>query len=223
MATAAPPDVSVVVPAKDEAEYLWECLESIAALETDYDYEVIVVDGNSADATAAIAREFEATVVDGPGTSIAGGRNRGAEAAAGEWLAFIDADTAVRPTYLSEMLGFVEAEGLAAGSSACRMTGPWRAKLMEGTINHVFPRLDRPVLPGFNFFVHRAAFEEVGGFPTVPNEDTAFSRKLGRRFPTGYHDAALVESSGRRIADSGLTGTLWHYVALDAGRLQAAV
>ncbi len=98
------------------------------------------------------------------------------------------------------------------------MTGPLRAKVMERTINHVFPRLERPILPGFNFFVHREAFLEAGGFPEVPNEDTAFSRALGRQLPTGYHDSVLVESSGRRIADSGLTGTLVHYVSLDAGR-----
>jgi glycosyltransferase involved in cell wall biosynthesis len=217
------PDVSVVVPAKDESDYLWTTLESIAGLETDYEYEVLVVDGNSADSTSVIAREFGATVVEGPGTSIAGGRNRGGREADGEWVAFVDADTRVRPTYLTDMLGFVEANGLAAASSACRMTGPWRAKLMEGTINHVFPRLERPILPGFNFFIHRQTFLKAGGFPEVPNEDTAFSRRLARRLPTGYHDEVLVESSGRRIADAGLTGTLWHYVALDAGRLRAAV
>ncbi|NKE35859.1 glycosyltransferase [Natronococcus sp. JC468] len=217
------PDVSVVVPARNEADYLPDCLESIAALETDYVSEVIVVDGASSDGTADIARAHGATVLEGTGSSIAAGRNLGGEAAAGEWLAFIDADTRVRPNYLTEMLGFVERENLAAASSACRMTGPLRAKLMEATINHAFPRLERPVLPGFNFFVHRRAFLETGGFPEVPNEDTAFSRRLGRQFPTGYHDAVLVESSGRRIADSGLTGTLFHYVSLDAGRLRASV
>jgi glycosyltransferase involved in cell wall biosynthesis len=220
---ATPPDVSFVVPAKNEAAYLRDTLESIAALETDYAYEVIVADGNSTDGTRAIASEFGATVVEGAGSSIAAGRNRGAERARGEWLAFVDADTRVRPGYLTGMLGFVESNGLAAGSSACRMTGPWRAKLMEATINHVFPRLERPVLPGFNFFVHREAFREAGGFPEVSNEDTAFSRRLAREVPTGYHDAVLVESSGRRIADSGLTGTLWHYVSLDLERLRASV
>ncbi|AGB37790.1 glycosyltransferase [Natronococcus occultus] len=219
----APPDVSFVVPARNEADYLPDCLESIAALETDYEYETIVVDGASTDATADIARTRGATVLEGTGSSIAAGRNRGGRDATGEWLAFIDADTRVRPNYLTELLGFAEREDVAAASSACRMTGPLRAKLMEGTINHVFPRLERPILPGFNFFVHGEAFLETGGFPEVPNEDTAFSRRLGRRLPTDYHDAVLVESSGRRIADSGLAGTLFHYATLDVGRLRASV
>ncbi|MFU8869208.1 glycosyltransferase [Natronococcus sp.] len=220
---AATPDVSFVVPARNEADYLPDCLESIAALETNYANEVIVVDGASTDGTADVARAHGATVLEGTGSSITAGRNLGGREADGEWLACIDADTRVRPNYLTEMLGLVEREDLAAASSAYRMTGPLRAKLMEGRINHVFPRLGRPVLPGFNFFVRREAFLEAGGFPEVPNEDTAFSRRLAGQFPTGYHDAILVESSGRRIADSGLTGTLFHYLTLDAGRLQASV
>ncbi len=54
---AATPDVSFVVPVRNEADYLSDCLESIAALETDYEYETIVVDGASSDATADGARE----------------------------------------------------------------------------------------------------------------------------------------------------------------------
>ncbi|WP_049921721.1 glycosyltransferase [Halopiger djelfimassiliensis] len=214
-------DVSFVVPARNEAEYLRGALASIAALDTAYEYEVLVVDGDSSDDTPAIAREYGATVVSGPGTSIARARNLGAERATGEWLAFVDADTEVRASYLTDMLGFVEANGLAAASSSCRITGPRRAKLMEATINYVFPRLERPVLPGFNCFVHRRAFAAVGGFPDVPNEDTAFSRRLAGRYPTAYCPSVLVESSGRRIADHGLTGTLWHYLRLDVDRLRS--
>ncbi|ELZ01336.1 family 2 glycosyl transferase [Natrialba chahannaoensis JCM 10990] len=221
--TANPPiDVSIVIPARNEAAYLRGGLSSITALDTDYEYEVIVVDGASTDDTRAIAREYNATVVEEDGSSIAVARNLGASHADGEWLVFIDADTRVQADYLTEMLGFVEREGLAAASSRCRMTGPLRAKLMEGTINQLFPRLASPVLPGFNCVVHHRAFDEVGGFPDVPNEDTAFSRRLGRQYPTAYHPDILVTSSGRRIAADGLTGTLWHYLRLDAGRLQSS-
>ncbi|PGF16256.1 glycosyl transferase family 2 [Natrinema sp. CBA1119] len=214
-------DVSFVVPARNEAEYLRGTLASLTALDTAYVYEVLVVDGDSSDATREIAREYDATVVPESGESIAAARNLGAEHASGEWLAFVDADTRVRANYLTELLGFVEANGLAAASSYCRITGPRRAKLMEATINHVFSRLERPILPGFNCFVHRRAFEEIGGFPEVSNEDTAFSRRLARRYPTAYCPTVLVESSGRRITEDGLTGTLWHYARLDLERLRA--
>jgi cellulose synthase/poly-beta-1,6-N-acetylglucosamine synthase-like glycosyltransferase len=108
---------------------------------------------------------------------------QGAEAAAGEWLAFVDADTTVAPDYVERMLSFVEREGVTAATSRCRMTGPRRTKPVEWTIDHAFPRLSAPILPGFNTSVRRTAFESVGGFPDVPNEDTAFSRALGRSGP----------------------------------------
>ncbi|RQH03330.1 glycosyltransferase [Natrarchaeobius oligotrophus] len=215
------PDVSFVVPAKDEAAYLRGALASLTDLDTGYEYEIVVVDGDSSDDTRHVAREYDATVLSGPDSSIAASRNLGADYASGEWLAFVDADTRVRASYLTHLLGFVEANGLAAASSYCRIAGPRRAKLMEVTINHWFSRLERPILPGFNCFVHRRAFEERGGFPDVPNEDTSFSRALGARYPTGYCPRVLVESSGRRIAEDGLTGTLAHYVSLDAQRLRA--
>ncbi|QLG49355.1 glycosyltransferase [Natrinema halophilum] len=213
-------DVSFVVPARNEADYLRGTLASLAALDTEYTYEAIVVDGNSHDDTVSIAREYGAAVVHEAGSSIAAARNLGAERASGEWLAFVDADTRVRANYLTELLGFVETNGLAAASSYCRITGPYRAKLMEVTINHVFSRLEYPILPGFNCFVHVRAFEESGGFPRVPNEDTAFSRAFSRELPTAYCPTVLVESSGRRIDESGLTGTLWHYLQLDVERLR---
>lgn len=213
-------DVSFVVPARNEVDYLRGTLASLTALDTSYEYEVIVVDGCSTDETPAIAREYDATVLHEACSSIAAARNLGAGQASGDWLAFIDADTRVRANYLTELLGFVEANGIAAASSYCRITGPRRAKLMELTINHVFSGLEHPILPGFNCFVHRQAFEEIGGFPRVSNEDTAFSRALAGRFPTAYCPTVLVESSGRRIAEQGLTGTLWHYLALEVERLR---
>ncbi|PCR90369.1 glycosyl transferase family 2 [Natrinema ejinorense] len=215
------PDVSFVVPARNEAAYIRGTLASLATLDTDYEYEVIVVDGSSTDDTPMIAREYGATVVREVSSSIAAARNLGAERATGEWLAFVDADTRVRANYLTELLGFVEANGLAAASSYCRISGPRRAKLMEVTINHGFSRLERPILPGFNSFVHREAFAEIGGFPAVRNEDTAFSRRLSARLPTAYCPTVLVESSGRRIAAQGLSGALWHYLRHDIDRLRA--
>lgn len=215
------PDVSFVVPACDEEDYLRGTLSSIRSLDTAFEYELLVVDGGSSDDTPAIAREYDATVLEQREPGIGAGRNLGAAHAEGEWLVFVDADTELYANYLTAMLGFVEAEGLAAASSYCTITGPRRAKVMGVTINHVFSRLKRPILPGFNVLVHRDAFEAVGGFPAVPNEDTAFSRELGRTHPTGYCRRVLVETSGRRFADLGLTGTLAHYLSRDFERVRA--
>lgn len=215
------PAVSFVIPAKDEEAYLPTTLESIQALDTSIPYEVLVVDGNSTDATPSIAASFGVTVLTQEGGGIGAARNLGAAHAAGDWLAFVDADTVLRPSYLDTMVPFARAHHLDALSSRCRVRGPRRGKLMEVTINHCFSRLARPILPGFNFLIARAVFDATGGFPDLPNEDTAYSRTLGRSYRTAYCPTVLVETSGRRIAATGLTGTLYHYAHLDWHRLRA--
>jgi len=134
-----------------------------------------------------------------------------------------DDDTVLRDHYVETMLKFVRRRDLAAASSRCRISGLRRAAAMEWTLNYAFPHLDRPILPGFNLFVDRRAYFDAGGFSNVPNEDTAFSRRLARIAPTDYCPRVLVESSGRRSEASGLTGTLAHYLWLDAGRLLRSV
>lgn len=119
------------------------------------------------------------------------------------------------------MSAFVDREGLVAATSRCRMPGLVRAKVMEAAINHGLSRLGVPILPGFNCFVDRDAYAATGGFRNVPNEDTDFSRRLGAYGPTAYHPDALVETSPRRIRRSGLSGTLYHYLALDWDRYGA--
>ncbi|MFC4408715.1 glycosyltransferase [Haloarchaeobius iranensis] len=220
MRRADDPTVSVVVPARNEADYIGDCLDSIIAVDTDHTYEILVVDGDSRDGTATIARDHGVQVVPGRGTGIGAGRHRGARVASGDWLAFVDADTTVDPDWLDELLGFAREHDLVAASSRCRMPGV-RASFVRGTINRVFPHLSRPVLPGFNFFVDTETYAEAGGFPNVPNEDTAFSRRLSAHGDVAYHPDALVETSPRRVAESGLTGTLYHYVKLDVGRLRS--
>jgi glycosyltransferase involved in cell wall biosynthesis len=217
---ASEPLVSVVIPALDEVTYLPRTLSSLGR-QAGVPFEVIVVDGGSTDGTPAVAREFDVQLVEQSGTGIGAGRHEGAQRASGDWLAFVDADTRVLGDYLPEMLAFVREQDLAAASSRCRVIDAYRGKAKQAVVNRVFPRLPRPILPGFNFFVDAAVYEASGGFPNVPNEDTAFSRRLAREYDVGYHSDVLVETSGRRFADAGLTGALYHYVRLDVGRARA--
>ena len=89
--------LSVVVPAFNEERLLAATLGSIrsAALSFDgaWSWELIVCDNNSTDRTAEIARAAGATVVFEPINQIARARNRGAAAATGDWLIFVDADS----------------------------------------------------------------------------------------------------------------------------------
>jgi glycosyltransferase involved in cell wall biosynthesis len=92
------PDVSIVVPARNEEASLGDCLTSLTA-QTGVAFEIIVVDDGSTDRTREIARSFAGVRVISPGPLPAGwtGKNNamiaGTKVASGRWLLFTDADT----------------------------------------------------------------------------------------------------------------------------------
>lgn len=198
----AEPQASVVIPALNEATYLPDTLTSLAQQETNVPFEVIVVDGDSTEDTPAIAREAGARVIHGPGEGIGAARNRGGAIARAPWLGFLDADTQVSADYIEQIISFLKDKDLIAGSSRCPMPG-LRSTVISGVINQVFPRLSAPILPGFNFWIDREVHTNLGGFPNIPNEDTAFSRIVGQHGPVAYHPDTLVETSARRIERQG--------------------
>lgn len=91
------PEVSVIVPARNEAACLGDCLRSLAAQEC-VSYEIIVVDDHSTDATREIAASFPVQVIASDPLPVgwSGKCNAawsGARVAKGKWLLFTDADT----------------------------------------------------------------------------------------------------------------------------------
>ena len=90
--------ISVVVPAFNEEKLLGKSLAAIrsacsAFTDLGWDWEIVVCDNNSTDRTSEIARETGATVIFEPINQISRARNRGASAATGDWLIFVDADS----------------------------------------------------------------------------------------------------------------------------------
>ena len=85
--------LTVVIPAYNAERTLGMVLEALRAQEPG-PHEVIVVDDGSADGTASLAKRFGAHVVWTEGGEYAGGaRNRGWEAATGDVVVFLDADS----------------------------------------------------------------------------------------------------------------------------------
>ncbi|UHQ19925.1 glycosyltransferase family 2 protein [Lysobacter sp. KIS68-7] len=100
--------ISIILPAKNEAEGLRQTLPGLRALMPDA--EVIVVDDGSTDATAAVAAEHGARVLSSPyamgnGAAI----KRGARAASGDVLVFMDADGQHNPADIPKLLERLEA------------------------------------------------------------------------------------------------------------------
>jgi GT2 family glycosyltransferase len=98
--------ISVIVPAYNEEKYIGLTLGSIKRAqqlllnEKGIPAEIIVVDNDSTDATANIARSFEAQVFNEPTHNVAKVRNVGANRANGSILVFVDADVRVPPGLL---------------------------------------------------------------------------------------------------------------------------
>ena len=110
---------SIIIPLYNKAATIRRTLDSVAA-QTVGDYEVIVVDDGSTDGGGAIVagvRDPRIRLIvqenAGPGRA----RNRGLEEAAGDYLAFLDADDEWLPTYLERSIRSLEEHDAAATSS----------------------------------------------------------------------------------------------------------
>src|SRR5579864_325687 len=103
------PEVSVIVPARNEEASLGPCLQSLVQQEG-VDTEIIVVDDASTDRTRQIAQSFPSVRVIDPGplpegwTGKSHALTEGARQAQGEWLLFTDADTVHMPGSLARAL-----------------------------------------------------------------------------------------------------------------------
>lgn len=112
----AAPEVSVIIPARNEESSLGECLQSLVA-QAGAAFEIIVVDDGSTDRTREIAQNFASVQVISPGPLPPGwtGKNNaviaGAGVARGEWLLFTDADTVHLPGSLARALAEAKREG----------------------------------------------------------------------------------------------------------------
>ena len=100
--------VSAVVPARNAAAWLGECLESIGS---QHPHEMIVIDGCSTDDTVKIARSWGASVISDEGNGLPAARMLGARTAQSDVVAFIDADVVLPPGSLERLLDEFETGG----------------------------------------------------------------------------------------------------------------
>ena len=127
--TSKPPFISVIIAARNEAENIVSCIESVYRCGHPRDcLEIIVVDHASTDATKTLARTAGATVLELNSGRIGKVRNTGLQAAKGEFAAFVDADCIVPRTWLASSIRLLEQNssvGAAGGPNLSPNNGTW--------------------------------------------------------------------------------------------------
>jgi lipopolysaccharide/colanic/teichoic acid biosynthesis glycosyltransferase/glycosyltransferase involved in cell wall biosynthesis len=102
---AGNPRISVVIPAYNAARTMDRCLKALCSQSLPgREYEVVVVDDGSSDATADVAKGYGACVLQRRHLGPAAARNAGLRQAQGEIVLFTDADCAPTPTWIEEMV-----------------------------------------------------------------------------------------------------------------------
>jgi len=195
--------ISFVVPAHNEQACLPATLEAIhdSARALGQEYEIIVADDASTDATAEIARAHQARVVSVNHRQIAATRNSGARAANGDRIFFVDADTTINPHTLRAASAAMDQGAVGGGGSVWidqREELPLYARIIT-VLMVIFPKLIG-FTGGAFMFCTRAAYQATGGFDErlYWSEEGAFTMAL-RREGRFYVPWRPVLTSGRRL------------------------
>ncbi|WP_394155252.1 glycosyltransferase family 2 protein [Loktanella salsilacus] len=171
------PRVTIVVPAYNTARTLASTLSALLA-QTFRDFEIVVVDDGSSDTTAAIAMSFQSDprvrLIQQRNRGLAGARNTGIDAAAGDLIGFCDADDLWEPSKLQAHVAHLDASpavGVSyAGSSLIDDDGKFlrqaqRPRLTGVDAAHILKR--NPIGNGSAPVIRRAVFDAIAYRPAT--------------------------------------------------------
>ena len=104
----ASPQISVVIPVYNQAQYLSETIDSVLG-QTYRNFEIIIIDDGSTDASPVIARHYGDSIryFRQENQGLAGARNSGIHAARSDIICLLDSDDAWSPAYLEKMMEMV--------------------------------------------------------------------------------------------------------------------
>ena len=161
--------ISVIIPAFNEEDYLPATLDAIEASSAyllsrgGVDVEVIVVDNNSVDGTADVARSRGAKVVDERVQGISRARNAGARRARGDVFVFVDADVLIPRDLLTKISSVMSHADCVGGGVDVDYQPERRSMRIYLGLWRVLGRLT-DMVQGSTQFCHEEVFDQVGGY-----------------------------------------------------------
>jgi glycosyltransferase involved in cell wall biosynthesis len=210
--------LSVIIPTFNEEKFLPYLLKSLQK-QTFRDFEFIVADNDSTDATRSIALEFGAKVVDGgmPGR----GRNNGARAARGEWLLFLDADVVLPPDFLEKTMAEIQKRNFSVATCLIDPLSDKRIdKFLHESVNLYIRATKKffPHAPGFCIFCKRSVHQLAGGFDEKIKlaEDIEYVLRLSKIDNFGLLRGIRIPVSVRRLDKDGRFNISVKYLAVEA-------
>ena len=195
------PRVSVVVCTYNGARTIRDCLDGLSRL--DYpDYEVIVVDDGSTDATGVIARQYDCRLIQTENQGLANARNTGLAAATGEIIAYLDDDAYPDPEWLTYLAATFLRTGYA-GVGGPNIAPPGDGPIAEcvarapgGPVHVLVTDREAEHIPGCNMAFRKSCLEAIGGFDpqfrTAGDDVDVCWRLQERGWTLGFHPAAMV-------------------------------
>lgn len=212
------PLISVIVPTKNAARNIRDCLESIRR-STYPHYEVIVVDGKSSDGTGDIAHDLGARVIEGSARGRASDNNLGIAEAKGDIVAFTDDDCLVHRQWLERIADCFAYPrvGISGGPDLTYTEGANAVELAAGHIHHFYRSLasqgGADAVIGCNSAYRKSALLEAGCFDEgLPGaEDTPLHARILRLGYTVKPDPQCVVYHKRRATFPSLLKRYWDY------------
>lgn len=203
-AARASADISIIVPALNEAETIEATLQSARAEAV---REIIVVDGGSSDDTVARAGPLADRIITAPrGRALQ--MNAGAAEAQGGVLLFLHADTRLPPGFDRAVSSSFSDPRCVAGRFDVVLEPSSPLLWLTGELINLRSRWSRIATGDQAIFVRREVFQEMGGFEPIPlMEDVELSRRLKRRGRIACLRQRVATSS-RRWRRHGIVRTI---------------
>jgi glycosyltransferase involved in cell wall biosynthesis len=218
-----PPRFSVVVPAYNEEMYLGDCLASLAAQDFEGSLEIIVVDNNSTDGTAELARRAGVTVLRETRPGVCQARQLGTAAARGTIVVSTDADTTFSSNWLSQIDRAFRNNPrcVAVAGPTYFLDGPfwglWIQKALFGLVGILKRRAGRVIyISATNVAFHKSMWTGYDVRLTQGGDELDLLRRLQSRGEVVFDMTNPTTTSARRmeqgVAYNLIVSFFYHYL-----------